>query len=255
MEPVVHLRAAVALLGRFPALAGVDLTVDHGEIVLLQGSNGAGKTSLLRLCAGLLPLAEGTGVVLGHDLGEDRVAVRRRVGYLAHATGLYDELTVVDNVRFWTRAAGADLADADVAMERLGLVGRLRDAPVSKLSMGQRRRTSLASMLARRPELWLLDEPHAGLDADARDLVDSLVRAAAASGATVLVASHEHERALALAERIVTIGGGVVTADTGGATAAPSGVDPHRFPNKIDAISPNEATERAPSSEDDSDVA
>ncbi len=252
MEPVVHLRAAVALLGRFPALAGVDLTVDHGEIVLLQGSNGAGKTSLLRLCAGLMPLASGSAVVLGYDLADDRVAVRRQVGYLAHATGLYDELTVIDNVRFWTRASGADLADAEAAMERLGLVGRLREAPVAKLSMGQRRRTSLASMLARRPRLWLLDEPHAGLDADARDLVDGLVREAAAAGATVLVASHEHERARALAERIVTIGGGVVTADTGSARSPePSGVDPVRLPAEIDAISADARVGH----EGDSDVA
>lgn len=215
MEPVVHLRAAVALLGRFPALAGMDLSVDRGEIVLLQGANGAGKTTLLRLCAGLLPVAAGEVTVLGHDLGSDRVEVRRRVGFLAHATGLYDELTVADNVRFWTRAADARPEDADASMERLGLAGRLRDVAVSKLSMGQRRRASLACLLARRPELWLLDEPHAGLDADARDLVDALVLDAAAAGATVLVASHEHERARALAGRIVTIAGGVVSADTG----------------------------------------
>lgn len=215
MEPVVHLRAAVALLGRFPALAGMDLSVDHGEIVLLQGANGAGKTTLLRLCAGLLPIASGQVTVLGHDLTADRVEVRRRVGFLAHATGLYDELTVADNVQFWSRAADARPADVEASMVRLGLDGRLRDVAVSKLSQGQRRRTSLACLLARRPELWLLDEPHAGLDSDARDLVDGLVHDAAAAGATVLVASHEHDRARALAGRIVTIAGGVVTADTG----------------------------------------
>jgi len=168
----------------------------------------------LRLCAGLVPVASGEAVVLGHDLGTDRVEVRRRVGFLAHATGLYDELTVADNVRFWSRAADARAEDAEASMARLGLDGRLRDVTVSKLSQGQRRRTSLACLLARRPELWLLDEPHAGLDSDARDLVDGLVHDAAAAGATVLVASHEHERAKALAGRIVTIAGGVVTADT-----------------------------------------
>jgi len=216
MEPAVHLRGAVTLLGRFPALAGIDLDVAAGEIVLLRGPNGAGKTTLLRLCAGLLPLARGTGRVLGHDLadrGQAR-ALRRRVGLLAHATGLYDELTVSDNVRFWGRAAGADPADIDAALDGCGLAGRLASVPVSALSAGQRRRTSLACLLARRPELWLLDEPHAGLDHDARDVVDDLVRRAVAAGATVVLASHDLDRAEALAERVVTIAGG--TAGPGG---------------------------------------
>jgi heme ABC exporter ATP-binding subunit CcmA len=212
MEPVVHLRAAVALLGRFPALAGVDLDVQRGEIVLLQGPNGAGKTTLLRTCAGLLPVVSGEAVVLGHDLRVDRTAVRPRVGLLGHATGLYDDLTVHDNVRFWARAGRADPADAAAALTTLGLDGRLRDVPVARLSAGQRRRASLAVMVARRPELWLLDEPHAGLDSDARDLVDGLVRDAARAGATVIVASHEHDRAAALAGRTVTIVGGAVQA-------------------------------------------
>jgi len=208
-EPVVHLRGAVALLGRFPALAGVDLDVDRRRIVLLRGANGAGKTTLLRALAGLVPVSSGEAVVLGVDLRTDRRAVRHRVGLLAHGTGLYDELSVSDNVRFWTRAARADIADADAAMARLGLDGRLRDVAVGRLSTGQRRRTSLACLLARRPELWLLDEPHAGLDKDGRDIVDELVRDAAVAGATIILSSHELDRSIDLADEIVTLGGGV----------------------------------------------
>ena len=215
MEPAVNFRGAVSLLGRFPALAGIDLQVQPGEVVLLRGPNGAGKTTLLRCCAGLLAIAGGEASVLGHDLTVERRAVRRRVGLLGHATGLYDELTVADNVAFWARAGGAEKADADAAMERLGLAGRLRDVPVSRLSAGQRRRTSLAVMLARRPEVWLLDEPHAGLDQEGRDLVDGLIGDASKVGVTVLIASHELDRAEAVAQRIVTIAGGIVAADTG----------------------------------------
>ncbi|MBK9179342.1 MAG: heme ABC exporter ATP-binding protein CcmA [Acidimicrobiales bacterium] len=214
MEPAVHLRAAVSLLGRFPALAGVDLEVTRGEVVLLQGPNGAGKTTLLRVCAGLLAVTSGVATVLGYDLRSDRRAVRTRVGLLGHAPALYDELTVADNVHFWTRAARAPAESADEAMEQLGLAGRLATVPVARLSAGQRRRTALAAFLARRPELWLLDEPHAGLDAAGRDQLDDLVRGAAAAGATVLVASHELDRATALAGRHVTIAGGRVVADT-----------------------------------------
>ena len=178
MEPVVHFRAAVSLLGRFPALAGVDLDVQRGSIALVHGPNGAGKTTLLRTCAGLVPVVDGEAIVLGHDLRDsaERRAVRRRVGLLSHATCLYDDLTVTDNVRFWARACGATIDEADAAMTALGVDGRLADVTVAKLSAGQRRRTSIAAMVARRPELWLLDEPHAGLDAAARDVVDGLVR-------------------------------------------------------------------------------
>jgi heme ABC exporter ATP-binding subunit CcmA len=214
MEPVVHLRGAVTLLGRFPALAGIDLDVAAGEIVLLRGPNGAGKTTLLRTCAGLLPVARGEALVLGHDLRDRRQAreVRRRVGLLGHASGLYEELTVADNVRFWSRAAGALEADARAALETCGLAGRLAEVPVARLSAGQRRRTSLACLLARRPELWLLDEPHAGLDAEGRDRIDELVRGAVEAGATVVVASHDVDRAEALADRVVHLAGGTTDA-------------------------------------------
>jgi ABC-type multidrug transport system ATPase subunit len=115
---------------------------------------------------------------------------------------------VADNVRFWGRAAGASADDIEAALSACGLDGRLAGLGVARLSAGQRRRTSLACLVARRPHLWLLDEPHAGLDQDGRDLVDGLVRRAVASGATVLLSSHELDRAEALAHRVVTLVGG-----------------------------------------------
>ena len=100
MEPVVHLRATVALLGRFPALAGIDLDVVRGEIVLLRGPNGAGKTTLLRVLAGLIPPVRGEAVVLGHRLPDEARAVRRRVGLLGADSALFEDLTAADNVTF-----------------------------------------------------------------------------------------------------------------------------------------------------------
>jgi len=210
MAPVVRLSRAVVLLGRFPALAGADLLVEQGEIVHLSGPNGAGKSTLLRACAGLLSVVEGDAEVLGHDLRRDRRGVRRRVGLLGHASFLYEELTVLDNLRFAVRAAGAPKAAIGPALARLGLEGRLADVVVARLSAGQRRRAAIAVLVARAPELWLLDEPHAGLDAPGRDLIDALVREAAAGGATVVFASHELDRASALAGRQLTVVGGQV---------------------------------------------
>lgn len=225
-DAVIHLEQAVSLIGRFPALAGADLEVQAGEVVLLQGPNGAGKSTLLRLCAGLAPLHDGRAHVLGTDLSTPagRRAVRRRIGLLSHGTALYDDLTVEQNIRFWAAANGSDRrdgggADIDAVMDRLGVGGRLRDVPVSGLSAGQRRRTSMAVLVCRRPLLWLLDEPHAGLDREGRDLVDSLVKQAVASGATAVVASHELDRVASLATRVVEVAGGHVRPfETGEAT-------------------------------------
>jgi heme ABC exporter ATP-binding subunit CcmA len=213
METVVRLRGTVAVIGSFPALAGVDLDVGAGEVVLVRGANGAGKTTLLRVCAGLATVARGTVEVLGCDLRSDPRAVRRRVAIAGHQTGLYDELSALENARFWARAAGAPPASAEPALRRVGLEPRLDGVSVGLLSAGQRRRVALAGIVARRPELWLLDEPHAGLDAEGRDLLDQLVIDAAAAGATVILASHDLDRSRRIAGRSVTLAGGVVTRD------------------------------------------
>jgi heme ABC exporter ATP-binding subunit CcmA len=230
MDPVIRFRSAVALVGRFPVLAGVDLDVMPGEIVLLQGANGAGKTSILRACAGLLPVVSGEAAVLGEDLTIHPRAVRRRVGVLGHLTSLYDDLSVEDNVMFAVKAARAPRERVRPALERLGLTGRLASTQVGSLSAGQRRRAALAVLVARDPELWLLDEPHAGLDADYRDVLDVLIRDASRRGATVLIASHERERASSLVARSVTVAGGVVNGDaptfTQPLSSQPSGTQP-----------------------------
>lgn len=156
--------------------------------------------------------------MLGHDLAAERDLVRPRVGFLGHANGLYSDLTVTENVRFWGRTVGASDTEVAAALSRMGLDGRLADLPVARLSAGQRRRTALASLVARRAELWLLDEPHAGLDAAGRDELDAVLRAAAAAGATVMVASHELDRAGSLATHQVEVVAGQVRPLSGGTT-------------------------------------
>lgn len=208
MDHVIELTDVVAVLGSFPALAGVNLTVDRGEIVLLQGPNGAGKTSLLRVCAGLLPIERGTGRVLGIDVTTNREDIRSRVGLLGHTNGLYLDLTVEQNISFWATTVGATREEIASAMRRMKVDGRLAAVKASQLSAGQRRRTALASLIVRRAEIWLLDEPHAGLDAAGRDELDELLGEAVRAGATVMLASHESERASQLATRTITIDGG-----------------------------------------------
>ena len=221
MDPAVRLRSAVCLLGGFPALAGIDLDVHRGEVVAVEGPNGAGKTTLLRAVAGLVRVVGGEARVLGVDLRTAPRRVRPRVALLGPRGGLYDDLTVADNLRFWARAAGRPQAAADEALVHLGLDGRLAAVAAGRLSTGQRRRAELAVLVARDSELWLLDEPHAGLDADGRDLVDGLIAVTAARGGTVLLVSHEVDRAAALASRRVTVVGGRTLPMPGAGPAAP----------------------------------
>jgi ABC-2 type transport system ATP-binding protein len=218
---VVRLRSAVCLLGRFPALAGVDLDVEAGEVVLLSGANGSGKTTLLRLLAGLHRLHGGTAEVLGHDLSVDRRGARRAIGLLGQETGCYDDLTVRENLRFAARAAGRDASASDAALERVGLVGQA-DVVHGRLSAGQRRRLALAVTLAREPQLLLLDEPHAGLDAAGRAVLDAVVASSPAEGRTVMLASHELDRTRALAHREVVLAGGVARSAKNFGVAAPA---------------------------------
>ena len=207
MPTVVRCRSVVCLLGGFPALAGLDLDVDAGEVVLLSGPNGAGKTTLLRMLAGLVPVVRGEVVVLGADLRTDRRRHRHLVGFVGHDPGAYDDLTVRENLRLWARLRGRAATCADETLGWAGL-GPCADMPAARLSAGQRRRLALAGASLVVPSLLLLDEPHAGLDDAGRALVDDLVGVTAAAGGTVLLASHERDRVRPLARREVHVAGG-----------------------------------------------
>ena len=207
---VIDFVDAVAVYNDYPALAGVTFSVERQEIVLLQGPNGAGKTTLLRACAGLVPIVRGSARVLGVDIATDRESIRERVGLLGHQNGLFAELTIAENVDFWSTVVGASKLERNAAMQRMAIDGKLANRRVSELSAGQKRRCALACLVVRRAEIWLLDEPHAGLDAKGRDEIDLILREAASAGATIIVASHEVERAQQLASRTVALVAGHV---------------------------------------------
>lgn len=222
------------MLGRFPALAGADLEVDTGEVLLLSGPNGAGKTTLLRLCAGLLSLRAGEAEVLGVDLRTEPRRVRRAVALVGHETFCYDDLTVAENVRFVARATGHSSADADAALERVGLE-RVAGITHARLSQGQRRRLSLANALARKPALLLLDEPHAGLDEQGRAVLEDVVQTTVGAGSTVMLASHELDLARSLATREVRVVGGQVHAPPSGRGVAAAPPGPAAAPADVEA--------------------
>ena len=188
---------------------------------MVLGPNGAGKTSLLRACAGLLPITAGEAVVLGHDLTADRTGVRRQVGLLGHAAPLYDELTAAENVRFAVRAAGKrGRARPNRRSSGSGSWAACGARPSAGCRPASVAGSPWPCLVARAPELWLLDEPHAGLDAAARRLLGELVAEASASGAAVVLSSHEPDLSTAMADRVVTMAGGRVSEERRGARRA-----------------------------------
>ena len=210
LDDVVVLDGAVVLANNFPLLSGVDLTIARGEIVVLVGANGAGKTSALRLVGGLVPLASGRATVLGIDLARgDRRQLRRRVGWLGHEGSFYDDLSVRENLTFAAAALGRPIDEMDTVLARVDLVSRA-DVASRMLSAGQRRRLGLAWLLLRRPELWLLDEPYASLDDAGREFFDALLADVLAGGATVVVSAHDPLRAAGLSARTLHMVGGRV---------------------------------------------
>ena len=135
--------------------------------------------------------------------------MRPHVGLLGHRNGLYGYLTAKQNVQFVADLVGATASDVSSALERLGIDQRVASTQASLLSAGQRRRTALAALVVRRAQLWLLDEPHAGLDAAARRELDVILRDATASGATVLYTTHEIDQVVGT-PRTITLDGGCV---------------------------------------------
>ena len=214
MATVINLEQSMVFLGQFPALTDATMNIHQGEVVLIKGPNGAGKSTLLRLCAGLLPMRSGTGTVLNFDLRTQRMELRAHIGLLGHRTGLYPDLTVRENLKFWASAYGANNTEVDKAMAFLGLKDRLGSVQVQSLSEGQRRRTSFALLLIKRPSIWLLDEPYAGLDSNGRELVNSSILQASELGTTVLIASHEIDRIGSNRERTLLVKGGRIVNDS-----------------------------------------
>jgi ABC-2 type transport system ATP-binding protein len=191
--------------GRFTAVDGVDLTVSSGEVVGLLGANGAGKTTLIRLLLGLLPPSGGAVRLFGQPPSR---ASRRRVGYLPQSLGLYDDLTIAENLAFSRAAYGGGGGSGH------GLPRRYAGVVAGDLPLGVARRAGFAQVLAHRPELLLLDEPTSGVDPLARARLWEMISQTAADGAGVIVTTHDMEEAGECTRLVVMAAGRVVAAGT-----------------------------------------
>jgi ABC-2 type transport system ATP-binding protein len=192
---------------------GVTFNVEGGEVFGLLGPNGAGKTTVIRMLCGLIGPTGGTGTVLGFDIAHEQRPIRERIGYMSQGFGLYRELTVDENLRFFADMYGCrDTTLIDRVRRRLDL-GSVRHGVVEDLPTGVRQRAALASVLVHGPQLVFLDEPTSGVDPVARNAMWRLIRQLADEGITAVVTTHvmpEAERcdrvALLAVGRVVAIG-------------------------------------------------
>ena len=203
MIHTLSIEALALARGERPLFTGLDLTLQAGDAVALTGANGAGKTSLLRAVAGLLRPVGGTVRFIGAH-GELEAEVARATGLhlLGHHDGLKTGRTAGEELNFWTAWLGGGYVEA--AVERLDLTPLL-DLEVRKLSAGQRRRLSLARLLAAPRPLWLLDEPLAPLDAGRRTRFGEIMRSHLDGGGLILAAVHDP---LPIPARAVAVGVG-----------------------------------------------
>lgn len=177
-SPSVHLQNVAVIRGNRLVLQGVNIDADAGDVIWIRGANGCGKSTLLRLIAGLLPSASGTVKLDG------RIALSDE--NLALDTGL----SVERALRFWADMDGADAARRDMALSAMDLLS-LADIPVRFLSTGQRKRASLARILASDAAIWLLDEPYNGLDSASAARLDDAILKHSAIGGIAIVAAHQ----------------------------------------------------------------
>ena len=195
MSPAIETRSLTRRFGDFTALDRLDLSVPRGEIFGLLGPNAAGKSTAIRLLAGILRADSGAATILGLDLFTQTEQIKRRIGYVAQRFALYPDLTALENITFYGGLYGIN--DASLARDLLDLydLTRFSKRKAGLLSGGYQRRLAIAAATMHDPELIFLDEPTAGIDPVTRKELWDLFYALAASGKTLFVTTHYMEEA------------------------------------------------------------
>ncbi len=206
-QPTIIVDKLVKFFGRFAALRGASYSFVAGHLYVVLGDNGAGKSTMLRVIAGLTQPSQGRVVVLGSD---SLHKVARRVGYMAHAPLLYDELNGMENLRYFAGLYGIhDSAVGRRAMQMVGLDPELTRR-VGQYSQGMRQRLSLARAVVHDPEVILLDEPFSNVDVHSAAEMAAVLGRLRDSGKTILVVTHQAAVMEAVADEFVHMAAGLI---------------------------------------------
>ena len=213
---MIVVKRLVKRFGLKTVLRGLNFVVQDGEFVALLGPNGSGKTTFLRILSSLARATSGEISVAGFPLPSQSSAVRRNLGVLSHLPLLYGDLTADENLHFYGRMY--DISDlnqrVDQVLELVGLLPRRREL-VRTFSRGMQQRLAIGRAILHDPQVLLFDEPHTGLDQDACDMLDRLLREFSGQGRTIVMTSHDLSRVEDLASRFDVLSRGVITASIG----------------------------------------
>jgi heme exporter protein A len=211
VTPVLTLEEIEVRIGNVPVLSSASCSLEPGQCLGIQGPNGSGKTTLLRVMATLLKPSSGRGSILGAALETAGFElVRPRIGLSGHLPALSDHLTLRENLEFVARITGHGASEVREVLETVGLAGAA-DRLARDCSHGMRKRADLARLFLTRPDLLLLDEPHAGLDSSATPLVAALVRLTTSKGGGAVIVSHDPTTMVDLADQHMTLRTGILS--------------------------------------------
>lgn len=210
---MIQVHRLVKRFGLKTVLKGLDFEVEQGEFVALLGPNGAGKTTFLRILASLSRPGMGEVRIAGYRLPGQSAQVRRILGVVSHLPLLYGDLTAEENLQFYGKMYGLETLERRVSevLELVGLANRRRDL-VRTFSRGMQQRLAIGRAVLHDPEVMLFDEPHTGLDQDASQMLDRVLREVAARGRTVVMTSHDLARTGELASRFDVLSRGKIVA-------------------------------------------
>ncbi len=210
---MIEVKSLTKRFGIKPALKDLDFHADRGEFVALIGPNGAGKTTFLRVLATLSRLSSGVVIVGGFRLPQGASGVRRKLGVVSHQPLLYGDLTADENLRFFSLLYNVPdmLSRISAILDLVGLAAYRRDL-VRTFSRGMQQRLAIGRAILHDPEILLLDEPHTGLDQEANEMLDRVLRDVAVRGRTVVMTSHDLMRVGDLADRYDVLSKGRIVA-------------------------------------------
>lgn len=211
-KAVLVIDSAVKKFGASTALAGLDLRLNAGEVFALLGPNGAGKTTTINLILGFLQADAGSIHVCGFDAGRNPLEARKRIAYIPEQVALYPNLSGIENLRYFATLAGLALSRPELRqlLADAGLQQEAHERKAGGYSKGMRQKVGIAIAIARKASLLLLDEPTSGLDPSAAAEFSSIVRAAAARGTAVLMATHDLYRIKEIADRVGVLSQGSI---------------------------------------------
>ena len=227
---MVRTRKLTKAFGHFQVLRGIDLELRQGEFLTLLGPNGAGKTTLLRILATLAKPTGGEIELAGIPLSQAKSSIRGIIGVISHQTYLYEDLSPVENLRFYGKMYDVPNLEKRVAqvIEMVGLTRRANDR-VRTFSRGMQQRLSIARAILHNPPLLLLDEPDTGLDRHAADMLAQAIRDFGNQDTdsvprTVIMTTHNLERGLAMSDRLAILVGGRLVQQRQSAELTPDGL-------------------------------